>query len=382
MPEDAGGAAEHRAQFSASGYVFEFSGEAELVERLQAAFVDLATTPVERPHVWHIDASGNHTRVVIDGSEVRDWVQRIGVVRNVVSTLTMEVIAAQPTTLHLHAAAVVANGETLLLLAPSGSGKSTLTCALVAAGALYRTDEAVGVHPNGGGVTAYPKPISVKEAGFAAVEAVTGLVAPRAAISWEIPASAFGGLADEGPHPVTTLVFNTYVPDQPVEVEVLHRASAVHRLLTDSQNVELVGTDSLLIAARLAASARCLRVSGGDAAQVARAVLDAHEQAFEPGEVEAIARAEVGAGPSRADGVASVLIDGRAVLFTPDPQRLIELDDRHTVWWVLLDGTDLDHTIDEVVRETGAERSDVIASAKCAVDVFRSLGVLADYDCD
>jgi energy-coupling factor transporter ATP-binding protein EcfA2 len=378
MPEGAGGAAEHRAQFSACGYVLEFSGDAELVDRLEAAFVDLATTPVEHPHVWHIDALANHTRVIIDGSEVRDWVQRIGVVRNVVSTLTMEVIAAQPTTLHLHAAAVVANDETLLLLAPSGSGKSTLTCALLAAGALYRTDEAVGVQPNDGGVTAYPKPISVKEAGFAAVEAVTGLVAPREAISWEIPASAFGQLANGGPHPVTTLVFNTYVPDQPVDLAALHRASAVHRLLTDSQNVELVGTDSLLIAARLAASARCLRVSGGDAAQVARAVLEAHEHAFEPGEVEAIARAQLRAGPSRADDVASVLIDGRAVLFTPDPQRLIELDDRDTVWWMLLDGADLDRTIEEVVRETGASRSDVIASASAALETFRSLGLLAD----
>ena len=74
----------------------------------------------------------------------------------------------------------------------------------------------------------------------------------------------------------------------------------------------------------------------------------------------------------------SIVIDGRAVLYTPEPYHLIELDEAQTLWWLLLDGTPFDETIDEVVRETREWRSDVLAAGTAAVETFRSLGVLTD----
>ena len=57
------------------------------------------------------------------------------------------------------------------------------------------------------------------------------------------------------------------------------------------------------------------------------------------------------------------MIDGRAVLYTSSPYRVIELDEGQSLWWLLLDGTPLDRTVDEVVAETGAPRAEVVVAA-------------------
>jgi energy-coupling factor transporter ATP-binding protein EcfA2 len=364
------------SQFRCLGYVFEFAGDRELVDRLEALFVDLNATPVGDAHIWTVEVFEAHARVTVDGAEPGPWVLRELLAATVISTLTLTVIAACPTSLHLHAGAVVDDGRTILLLAPSGSGKSTLTCALVAAGACYRTDEVVAVAPDGLSVTTFPKPISVKRSGIGVVEELTGLTRSAGSTGWEIPASSFGSIAGDGDYPVTTLAFNTYLPSQSVLVEPLHRATAVRRILADSQDVELVGPDSLVAAAGLTRSAHCVQVTGGGAAEVADATLAAHQVQVEPGEVAIVPPSTMGAGPARSQEVHSIVIDRRAVLFTAEPHRLIELDEAQTLWWLLLDGTPFDQTIDEVAGEMVVPRADVAAAATAFLEAFGDLGVL------
>jgi hypothetical protein len=83
-----------------------------------------------------------------------------------------------------------------------------------------------------------------------------------------------------------------------------------------------------------------------------------------------------GPGPARMTDVRSVIIDGRAVLYTPEPYRLIELDETQTLWWLLFDGTPLDDTVNEVVRETGSPSAAVIAAGRACIEGFESLGLL------
>ena len=358
--------------------MFELVGEPHLVSALEPLFVDLVTSPVSNPHIWTIEAFQAHARVTIDGQEVGEWVIHDHLHSTVISTLTMAVIAAHPARLHLHAGAVVHDGKTVLLLAPSGSGKSTLTCALVAAGALYRTDEVVAVDRDSYGITTYPKPISIKGSGIDVVESLTGLTCAAGATSWELPAGSVGALAPDERYPVTTIAFNTYMPEQTAVVEPLHRATAVRLILSDSQDAELVGPESVVAAAHLARSAQCLRVTGGDAAELAQAILEAHRLPVEPGDVVVVPPPVVDTAPARAEGVCSVVIDGRAVLYTPEPHRLIELDEGQTLWWVLLDGTPFDQIVDEVVEATAASRADVVAAGIAVVDGFRALDVLND----
>ena len=63
----------------------------------------------------------------------------------------------------LHAAAAERDGAAVLLVAPSGKGKSTLVAGLVRAGLRYLTDEAVALRPCDGGITPYPKSLSIEQ---------------------------------------------------------------------------------------------------------------------------------------------------------------------------------------------------------------------------
>jgi hypothetical protein len=120
------------AQFRCHDQVIELAGEPALVARLLPLFVDLATDPVANAEVWTVETFQAHARVTAAGREVVPWVPLDRLAPSVISALSMHLIAADPTRLHLHAAALVDDDRTMLLLAPSGSGKSTLTCALVA----------------------------------------------------------------------------------------------------------------------------------------------------------------------------------------------------------------------------------------------------------
>jgi hypothetical protein len=146
-------------------------------------------------------------------------------------------------------------------------------------------------------------------------------------------------------------------------------------ILADSQNVELVGPDSLVPAA-LARAAHCLEVTGGDAAGIAHVILEAHGVPVEPGEVTIVPARTDGAGPARGPGVSSLVIDRRAVMFTAEPHRLIELDGAQTLWWLLLDDTPFEQMIDELARETGVPHSDVAAAGNAFIETLGLLGVL------
>lgn len=363
--------------FRCHDYEFRFAGDPCFVQGLEALFVDLATEHASSPHRFEIELFHAHARVVVDQTNVGDWVLHEFLAANVISTLTVAVIESDPTTLHLHAGAVVADEATVLLVSPSGSGKSTLTCALVMAGAEYRTDEVVAVQPGGNGVITYPKPLSIKAAGKETVARLTGITPPETTV-WEIPASTIGTLARAQHAPVRTVVFNSFAPSRPVRIHPVHRATAVRRMLSDSQDAVALGPDSLATAAALVRSARCISVTGGAAADVATAILDVHASGIAPGTIDEVpAPTSLGA-PSRSPDVRSLVIDGRAVVYTVEPATIIELDEAQTAWWLLLDGTSLDQIVDEVASEIGWSRADAAAVGASYLGTFRSLGIITE----
>jgi energy-coupling factor transporter ATP-binding protein EcfA2 len=344
------------AQYRAHDYHFELTGDAELVERLSGLFADMAAAePVDDPHEFAVERFEAHGRITFDGHDTRPWAALDLFGARTISMLTLEVITANTERLHLHAGAVVDDGRTILLVAPSGSGKSTVTTALVVAGAQYRTDELIAIDPDTFEIDSYPKPISIKAGGFDVVEDLTGQTAPTGVSAWELRAGRFGAVAPRGDHPATTVVFNTWQRDAPTSIEPLHRATAVRLMLSDSQDAIRFGPRSIHVAAAVVAGARCVRVTGGDAAATRQAILDAHRSPSDRGEFAIVDAPSATDGPRRAADVESVVVDGRVVLYTPAPHRLVELDEGPSAWWLLLE---------------------VRAAGEAVLDMLRTLGVV------
>lgn len=72
----------------------------------------------------------------------------------------------------LHAASVEKDGQALILTGESGSGKSTLSAMLGANGWRFMSDEFVLIEPETGRMHPFPRPVSLKNASIAALEAV------------------------------------------------------------------------------------------------------------------------------------------------------------------------------------------------------------------
>lgn len=72
----------------------------------------------------------------------------------------------------LHAASVEKDGRALILTGESGSGKSTLSALLAANGWRFMGDEFILLEPETGAMHAFPRPISLKNASIAALEAL------------------------------------------------------------------------------------------------------------------------------------------------------------------------------------------------------------------
>ena len=72
----------------------------------------------------------------------------------------------------LHAASVEKDGQALILTGESGSGKSTLSALLSANGWRFMGDEFVLIEPETGLMHPFPRPVSLKSASIAVMEAV------------------------------------------------------------------------------------------------------------------------------------------------------------------------------------------------------------------
>ena len=72
----------------------------------------------------------------------------------------------------LHAASVEKDGRALILTGESGSGKSTLSALLGANGWRFMGDEFVLLEPESGLMHPFPRPVSLKNASIAALEAI------------------------------------------------------------------------------------------------------------------------------------------------------------------------------------------------------------------
>ena len=95
--------------------------------------------------------------------------------------MNLQIALGERRFLLLHAASVERNGRGLILTGESGSGKSTLSALLGANGWRFMGDEFVLIEPETGLMHPFPRPVSLKNASIAALEAILpdGRFGPR-----------------------------------------------------------------------------------------------------------------------------------------------------------------------------------------------------------
>lgn len=184
----------------------------------------------------------------------------------------------------LHGGAVAKDGAGVLFLGESGSGKSSLTLAMLERGYHYYTDDLVVIHPRSAGLSAFPKPFSLKEPGlFPRLQNKPNVwLGPERQISpsrrektgrndrlvWYIhPEDVRADAIGQAAVPVETIFFPTVVPRAKPEVEPLTSGQAMRRLFENSVNFDSLGPGGLRLASTLVKNARCflLTVNGPQA---------------------------------------------------------------------------------------------------------------------
>lgn len=175
----------------------------------------------------------------------------------------------------LHAATLSFGGAGLLFAAGSGSGKSTLAAGALAehrraAGWRLLSDEFALVDRRSLALIAFPKALCIKAGSF---DVVRGLGLPifarrhyakatKGRVGFISPAQLTGEVVGP-PCPLRAIFFPQYVGDTTPSAEPLARADAVERLCEMLFNRHHLGPEAIVILARIAAGARCWRLSTG-----------------------------------------------------------------------------------------------------------------------
>ena len=195
----------------------------------------------------------------------------------VVGRLNRLAFHLDPRRLHLHAAAVEVGGAGVILAGASGSGKSTVAVELLQRGAGYLTDECLTVTPGTSTVTAYPKPLTLKEGsiehfGRDPNHPVTRIASATNGRS-HLRATRLG--AAVVPHTtIGVIVALRYSTEDPPDFHPLTPAEACVALLGDSLDGVRMGPSALDVLAPIAAGAAAWELVYSDAAAAAELISD------------------------------------------------------------------------------------------------------------
>ena len=151
-------------------------------------------------------------------------------VRSLKHEVVHRLIEVRPDLVWLHAGSVARDGAAILFVGAWGSGKSTLVATLYQAGGLYLSDDMVPYDPLAQRVTAFPLTIAYREHEGAPVDAdsVPGL--PKTYVDLALHR------IQRDPVPVRAIVFPTFQPDVPAEVQPCAPAEAAVALVRQCQN--------------------------------------------------------------------------------------------------------------------------------------------------
>jgi hypothetical protein len=131
----------------------------------------------------------------------------------------------------LHSAAAVRSGVTVLLPADQECGKTTTVAGLLRSGFDYVTDEAVAIDPTTGGVTPFPKNLTLDEGSWRLFPECAPPTIPDWRRQWHVPAWLLGAKALTCPvPPPRVVVFPRYEAGADTRLNPISQAEALREL--------------------------------------------------------------------------------------------------------------------------------------------------------
>jgi hypothetical protein len=268
---------------------------------------------------------------VVDGFDALDEV--LAVVGRVLLDLS-------PDRSHLHAAALALEGRSVLLLGESTVGKSTFTAFAAAAGWDVLSDECIGIDADGSTLCSWPRPLVLRR-GSPALEVLPACRSPLDGGRVVVPLERLGARQVSGASLGAVVLLDRRPDTSSPQVERYEPSQAICVLGEHSLDVDREPARALLTFARIAARAPVFRLQYAEAAQalpvVAEILANADVMSVPIDEAEPVGEPPW-QHPRRGDDVEWVGLDGRLVLLTPPPRRMVRLDPAAARVWRALDG--------------------------------------------
>lgn len=239
------------------------AGTLHLVGRLLGAFPATDSPPDLRYRLWR---DGSCAVIARDDVVQREDEEPAALLEWLVHDLNRNIIALSPF-VAVHAGGVVDNGRAVILPGVMEAGKTTLTAGLVRAGCAYLSDEAVGFDSATGLALAYPKPLSIDVGAQALFPELAGVALSnpdRTSGQWQVPPTAIRGNVVGAPSPVAAIVFPSFEPGAPTQLEELGRAAALIELAKATFRFRDRARRSLEVLAPVVRGAVCYRLVTGD----------------------------------------------------------------------------------------------------------------------
>jgi len=349
----------HRV-LGAHAFVAEVSGPCDLLVQMADAFEDLpAFAPGDFDQPLGVSVRVEKRidgrpffRIEIEGMDPWRVEEPRAAVDHIVTSLTRQALERGVGRLHLHAGLVSTDHGALLFTGPSGAGKSTLVAAALRNGAAsYVTDEMISIDLENADVCGLVKPLTFKRATWGLHEDLLGPT-PTEGERWSVRASRLGSVSDPGPHQVRMIVFPQFQDNAQLTLTHLHPTRALTRLVSETLDMERDGARAFRRMADVVAHSACVALEYHCASSAVAELVDQLDSRtvrpesskplispHVPTDIHPVRPADPTAlHRRRAASTVSLVLNGRAALYSETTGVAADLDEVATLWWLELDG--------------------------------------------
>lgn len=187
--------------------------------------------------------------------------------------------------IHVHAAVVASDRQSVLLVGPSGRGKSTTSVGLAQFGLSLYTDDVALIRSGDFRPLAFPRPIKLDAASRALLGTIGLRVPQRQRLGESVARSALPGAptVDEPGPPIGCAVFLSHERRHEPGLRPLSAAEALLRLLQQSSTERITPTGPPAGALALINAVRCYELVLGDYRRSLQMLLDLANTGGDPG---------------------------------------------------------------------------------------------------